>query len=113
MKAVLNCGDMRTNGTLQYNIHTGGGFNDEGEPVASVDTWSEEVRCFIRTATNNTGRYEDGTFIQASYEVLVESGQVPLEANRVKLTRGATELGDFAVQGRPLLTAMDRIKIVV
>lgn len=104
---------MRTNGTLQYNIHTGGGFNDDGEPVASVDTWSEDVRCFIRTATNETGRYEDGAFIQASYEVLVEDGRIPLEANRVKLTRGKTELGDFAVQGIPLPLTMNRIKIVV
>lgn len=105
---------MRTNGILQYNIHASGGFNDEGEPVSSADTWSEEVKCFICTVTNNSdGRYDDGKFNQASYEVLVEDGQIPIDINRVKLTRGKTELGEFAVQGLPLPLTMSRVKIVV
>lgn len=105
---------MRTNGTIQYNIHTGGGFNDEGEPVDFVDAWSDAVKCFIRTVTDNSkGRYEDGKFNQASYEVLVESGGIPEDANRVRLVRGKTGLGDFTVQGKPLPLAMDRIKITV
>lgn len=104
---------MRTNGTLQYNIHTSGGFNDEGEPVSS-DAWSEDVKCFIRTVTNNSeGRYDDGKFNQASYEVLVEDGQIPIDVNRVKLTRGKTELGEFAVQGLPLPLTMSRVRIIV
>lgn len=105
---------MRTNGTIQYNIHTGGGFNDDGEPVDSVDVWSDAVECFIRTVSDNSkGRYEDGRFDQASYEVFVESGRIPADANRVRLVRGGTGLGDFTVQGKPLTLTMDRIKIIV
>jgi hypothetical protein len=105
---------MRTNGLLQYNIHTDGGFNDDGEPIGSVDSWSEAVRCHIETVTNNSkGRYEDGKFNQASYEVLVEAGTIPADTNRVKLTRGKTELGEFSVQGRPEPLSMDRVKITI
>lgn len=105
---------MRINGYLQYLTHTGGGFNDDGEPVMGTDTWSTPVPCSVNTVTNNSqGEYEDGKFNQASYEVLVENGQVPIDTNRVKLFRYDVELGEYAVQGKPLPTSMDRVKIVV
>lgn len=105
---------MRTNGTLQFNTFVGGGFNEDGEPIAGVDGWSEAIPCSIKTVNNNSkGRYEDGKFNQASYEVLVEPNSRLLDITRVKLIRGETELGEYPVQGRPTPTVMDRIKIIV
>lgn len=105
---------MRTNGYLQYHIHTGGGFNEDGEPIPSVQSWSTPVTCSIRTVTNNSkGRYEDGKFNQASYEVLVESNKFPLDITRVKLVRDDMELGEYVVQGKPIPTIMERVKIIV
>lgn len=105
---------MRTNGTLRYCTFTEGGFNDDGEPIAGSEEWSDAIPCLIEVKTDSSdGIYEDGTFHQSSYEVLVEDGEVPLDVNRVRLVRGSVSLGDFEVQGRPLPTVMDRIKITV
>jgi len=115
LTAVLIYGKiMRTNGFLQYLTHTDGGFNEDGEPIMGTDIWSTPVSCSIKTVTNNSnGRYEDGKFDQASYEVLVENGQVPIDTKRVKLSRHDVELGEYAVQGKPIPTSMDRVKIIV
>jgi hypothetical protein len=105
---------MRTNGYLQYFSSMGGGFDEDGEPIGATEAWSDPVDCFIETVTNNSkGRYEDGKFNQASYEVLVENGAVPIDINRVRLVRLGKTLGEFAVQGDLIPGAMDRIKIVV
>lgn len=105
---------MRTNGYLQYQIHVAGGFDEDGEPIQSTSSWSEAVPCSIKTVTNSSkGRYEDGKFNQYSYEVLVEAYRFPTDINRVKLVRNDTELGEFAVQGKPTPTIMDRVIISV
>lgn len=91
-----------------------GGFNEDGEPDAVVQSWSDSFPCHIKTVTNSSkGRYEDGKFNQASYEVLVESYHFPLGIKRVKLVRNDVELGVFAVQGLPTPTTMDRVIIIV
>lgn len=105
---------MRTNGKLQFSTFVEGGFNGDGEPIKGVDGWSEDIPCSIKTVTNNSkGRYEDGKFNQASYEVLTESDNRLLTVKRIRLFRGETELGEFVVQGLPTPTIMDRIKIIV
>lgn len=106
---------MRTNGTLQYCLPSVGGFNEDGEPIAAgTPSYSEDIPCSIRTVTNNSkGRYEDGKFNQASYEVLVETANCPLDINRVRLYRSGICLGEFAVQGVPTPTSMDRVIIVL
>lgn len=106
---------MRANGYLQYCIYSQGGFDEDGDPIeGGVATWSETVPCSIQTVTNNSkGRYEDGKFNQASYEVLVENGTIPPDANRVRLVRGEVQLGEYPVQGKPIPTVMERVKIVV
>lgn len=105
---------MRTNGFLQYLTHTYGGFNDDGEPIMGTDSWSTPVSCSIKTVTNDSkGRYEDGKFNQTSYEVLVENRQVPIDINRVRLVRNDVEIGEYVVQGKPIPTTMDRVKIIV
>lgn len=99
---------------MQYLIHTAGGFDEDGEPIKGSDSWSDPVPCSIKTVTNTSqGRYEDGKFNQYSYQVLIEEYRFPIDINRVKLVRGDTELGEFAVQGMPTPTVMDRVIISV
>lgn len=105
---------MRTNGYLQYLIHTAGGFDDDGDPIKGSDSWSDHVPCFIKTVTNTSqGLYEDGKFNQYTYQVLVEAYRFPTGINRVKLVRNDMELGEFAVHGKPTPTTMDRVIISV
>lgn len=105
---------MRTNGTLQYCIFKGGRFNDNGEPIAGKLLYSDAIPCLIKTITNNSkGRYEDGKFNQYSYEILIETANIPFNVKRVRLNRDGIELGEFTVQGFPIPSTMDRVKIVV
>ena len=107
---------MRTNGYLQYPISaTAPQFDEDGVPVStSSPTWSEQIPCHIRTVNSTSnGTYEDGTFHQASYEVLVERDTIPENTQKVKIVRGKVNLGEFQVQGYPESISLDRIKIVL
>ena len=106
---------MRTNGTLQYSKSVGGGFDEGGAPIPMEDSWSDPVPCSIRSVMNNSkGRYEDGKFNQTSYDVLVETGSIPLTVTRIRLVRDdGTQLGEFSVQGTPQPMTMCRIKLSV
>jgi len=109
---------MRTNGILYYptNAATAPQFDEDGVPVVSTPSslWSDPVPCHIRTLSSSSkGTYEDGTFHQASYQVLVERNAIPEDTQKVKLERGGVTLGEFQVQGFPESINLDRIKIIV
>lgn len=102
------------NGTLQYQIRTGGGFNPvNGDPVPATGAWSDYIDCFIQTNThNNKGKYQDGKLTIATYTVLIETQAI--DADRVKLvTDRGTELGEFQVQDIQFLDSVGRVKITV
>ena len=107
---------MRTNGKLQYQVLSEATVNEDGEPVASVETWSEEIACNIKTNSDNRkGIYEDGEFRVASFQILLEAdaSQNYIAIQRVKLSRGAEALGEFRVLcGEPLIT-QGRFQILV
>lgn len=108
---------MRRNGFLQYRImdddDTQSGFNDDGEPIDSVESeWSDPIPCFIETNTHNErGKYEDGKFTQASYLAIVEKRD-GFTSDTVRLTRGSKSLGEFAVQDIREVS-LDRVTIQV
>ena len=110
---------MRTNGTLQYEIITGGGVNDYGEPVAPVTTWSDPIRCSIRTNTDTLcGRYEDGVFRQASFVAMIERNahrdiDVIADIKRVRLVRGGESLGEYFVLSVVSNVTVGRVQIDV
>ena len=105
---------MRTNGTLTYR--TGvvtGEFDEDGQPILADSSWSDPVRCFIKTNTHdNKGVSVSGTFTHEAYEVLIERIPVGLDTDTVRLVRGGRELGEFKVQDIQEV-CLDRIKIIV
>lgn len=110
---------MRTNGTLQYEITTGGGVDNYGEPIASQTTWCDPIRCSIHANTDSRrGRYEDGVFRQASFVVLIERNahrdiDVITDIKRVRLTRGCESLGEYFVLSVVPLDSVGRVQIDV
>ena len=107
---------MRTNGILYYPISAAAPrFDEDGVPVSAPSSmWSDPVPCHIRMLSSTSkGTYEDGTFHQASYQVLVERNAIPEDTKKVKLERGGTSLGEFQVQGYPEAITLDRIKIIL
>jgi hypothetical protein len=103
---------MIINGTIQYQVVAGGGFDEKGNPIPVSTDWSVPVECGIKeNSYSNKGSYIDGKFTIASFEVLV--GEAPESFKRVKLTRAGRNLGEFPVQSvRPLIN-VGRVKIVV
>lgn len=99
---------MRTNGKLQYQILVPGGVDDNGEPIASRETWSDSIACGIKTNSDNRkGAYEDGEFRVASFTVLLEAdAQHQFESiRRIRLVRGSEQLGEFRViSSEPIIT---------
>lgn len=96
---------MRTNGTLTYAIYNGTyALDDNGEAIDTQVTWSEPLPCSIKSVTDDrVGRYEDGEFRQASYEIMIE--MQPFPYNRVRLERLGEDLGEHRViSAEPLVT---------
>lgn len=107
---------MRTNGTLQYKVITGGGINSNGDNTPATATWSEPIDCLI--IPNSGGRiqkYQDGNMVDAAYQVHLEH---PREFNysTIRITTDrAEDLGEFQVL-KPNIQHLDvagRINIIV
>lgn len=107
---------MRTNGTLQYQTLSEPVLNEDGEPVASQETWSADIACSIKTNSDNRkGIYEDGEFRVASFQVLLEAdADQPFDSiKRVKLVRGAEPLGEYRVLSSEHIVTHGRFLIIV
>lgn len=107
---------MRTNGTLQYQVLSPGGIDDNGEPIAHTETWSDAIACNIKTNSDNRkGVYEDGEFRMASFIILLEADAKRKFENikRVKLTRNDETLGEYRVICSEPLVTQGRFQIMV
>lgn len=104
---------MRYNGTLQYQVISSGGYDDNGEPIPSSTEWSEPIKCLLKANTDTRkGRYEDGKFRQASFVALIEKQPLP-DIKRIKLTRYAETLGDYDIINIEPLPTVGRTQIIV
>ena len=107
---------MRTNGTLQYQKLSTGSVDDNGEPIAPTEAWSEEIACSIKTNSDNRkGVYEDGEFRVASFLILLEADakQQFESIKRIKLKRGSELLGEYRVLCSEPLVTQGRFQITV
>ena len=105
---------MRTNGTLRYEIIDDASvtLNEYGEPVASVQTWSDPINCSISVNSDNRiGKYEDGEFHVASYTILIET--MSFEHGCILLTRDGISLGEYRVMSVIPLKSVGRTQIIV
>lgn len=103
------------NSTLQIKRKGlgGGGLDDDGNPVPVQGGWSDPIECRIVTLSHSeTGKYEDGKFVQSSYMVFID-GTDEIEADRVRLNRQGVYLGEFNVQSNEYLRLVNRVKIRV
>lgn len=107
---------MRINGMLYTQTQPAGAeFDGNGEPVATVGQWSEPTPCLIATLSDTRrGRYEDGHFRQASYNVLIE-GQTaePENIRRVRLVRQGEDLGTRDIIAIERIATAGRTRITV
>lgn len=107
-------GNMRYNGTIQFEQTAPGGENEFGEPIPAQTGWSEPIRCSVKANSDTRkGRYEDGKFRQASYVVLIESQKLPDSIQRTRLTRFSENLGEHDILNIEPSPSVGRIQILV
>jgi hypothetical protein len=100
------------NGCILAKVMTGGELDADGFPTPTSVSWSEPFPCRVTTKRrNNLGEQNGNTFIESSYEVLVESW--PFEVERVRLTQLGRELGEFSIIQTEILDSVNAIKIIV
>lgn len=105
---------MRYNGSIQIEHTSPGGENEHGEPIPAQTEWSAPIKCSVKANTDTRkGRYEDGKFRQASYVVLIECQHLPVNTNRVHITRLSEDLGEHDILNIEPLVSVGRIQILV
>ena len=103
---------MQYNGTIQYKILSGGGLDENSEPIKSDDSWSDPISCLYRAVKHTHSIYQQGKFTDSSYEILIENQEI--DANMVKLTNDRNKmLGEFEVLNIVFVERSGRVKITV
>lgn len=105
---------MVTNGTLRYKIVSGGGIDENGDPIEVTTSWSDPIDCLIHQNTNGKlMKYEDGLFVLASYSINVELSSFESSTIQVTDNQGVTREHQVIPQNVYKYTMFDRIKITV
>lgn len=103
------------NGTIQiYNI-SGGGIDNNGNPIKPTETLGESIPCnWKRNSYEKRGIYEDGKFTAASYIILIDMREFEPCRFRLSDSKGNI-LGDYEVRqkGISFLDYVDFIEITV
>jgi len=102
---------MITNGTLSYKTVTGGGIDENGDPIPVTGTWSDPIECFIGPNINKR-KYKDRTFSMPTFEILIEMRAFDADIIRMTTERGK-DMGEFQVQAIQFLNIANRVKITV
>lgn len=103
------------NGYISAKSKTGGGLDENGNPVRPSSEWSNPVPCHIKVnQRNNLGKQNGNSFTIASYEILIEP-QSFIDDGIIKLFYiSGKELGEFPIMFPPeFLEAVGAVKIVV
>lgn len=100
------------NGTIEAKIKTGGGLDENGNPIPSSNVWGAPIPCNISVnKKSNLGKQNGNTFTIASYGALIPLQ--PFDAGIVRLTHYGQSLGEFPVMHTELLNAVGATKITV
>ncbi len=103
------------NGYVKYKIKTGGGGKDPntGAAVRATYTWSDFIECkYCANESNFKGRYDGGTFKQASYTITTED--MEFTSTSVKLFNSSeSEVCEKEVISLEVLEMVQRVKIVI
>ncbi|MDR0385392.1 MAG: hypothetical protein LBH60_04885 [Prevotellaceae bacterium] len=103
------------NGEISAKSKTGGGLDENGNPVRPSSEWGKPIPCRISVnKRNNLGKQNGNSFTIASFEILIEP-QPFIDDGMVKLRYlSGRELGEFPIMFPPeFLEAVGAVKIVV
>ena len=100
-----------TNGHIQLLSISGGGFDEDGNPIKSTEVPTELIQCRIQVNTDSKkGKYEDGRFTQCSYVIFVQRKE--LNPDRLIVHINGTQR-EFTVQSIQYLNMTGHTRITV
>lgn len=86
------------NGTIQIYSISGGGLDENGNPIKPSEALGEPIPCnWKRNTYEKRGTYEDGVFTSASYIILVDMQTFDECRFRLSDSKGNV-LGDYQVR---------------
>lgn len=102
------------NGTIEFQVTTGGGgFDESGYPVAPEKKWDDPIPCqYYPNKYDAQGRVIDEHATIRSYTILIEIQPVTTDRIRIK-DREGNEVGEFQVISSEPLDAVCQTKITV
>lgn len=117
---------MVNTGYISFVVKTGGGFDDDRNPVEPTDTPSDYIPCNLAVITKEYKLLVDQQYQNASYKIVIDNwviadllGELNIRAYLSALTQiklrdaDENELGTFQIQNREFLDLTQRFKIVV
>jgi len=101
------------NGYFTTHSNSGGGFDDDGQPLEVTVSVAETFNCNVRTVSNNKmGTYEDGKFVKSSFEIFITLDKM-FSATEIELFKNNVSVGKFPIQSIEHLQIVGRTKIIV
>ena len=101
------------NGYFTTKSISGGGFDENGQPIAVTPTGEKTFNCRIQTVQNNKhGVYQDGKFVNSSYVLFIPFDKT-FSSDQIELFRDGKSIGKFTVQSVEHLMSVGRTKIIV
>ena len=99
------------NGHIEPKIETGGGLDEDGNPVPTISSWGDKIPCRYTPNRNSLkGKANGNLFIVASYEILIE--RQPFTTEQIRLTGiNGEDLGELSIMWVETFDAVNALKI--
>lgn len=113
---------MIKTGYISFITESGGGYDNDGNPIASTDVNSDYIECNLKTITKKYEFVVDGQYIQAKYSMYVDQDEINnldpaidlSSLNTVQIKdNNSNYIGTYQVHNLEYLNITKRVKIEV
>ena len=102
-----------TNGTIEFALKQGGGYDEQRRPLPASHTFSEPQRCNIKERSNNDRlNTEGGKYEGLQFTVLIGmTGDVDM-LKKCRISYDVTgEIGEFFITGKTPMKLVDMCRL--
>lgn len=113
---------MIKTGYISFITESGGGYDSDGNPIASTTINSDYIECNLKTITRKYEFVVDGQYVQAKYSLYVDKDKINAldpaidlqTVNQIQIKdNNSNDLGKHQVHNLEYLNLTKRVKIEV
>ena len=113
---------MIKTGYISFITESGGGYDNDGNPIPLTDVNSDYIECNLKTITRKYEFVVDGQYVQAKYSMIVDLDKINTldptidlaKVNEVQLKdNNSNYIGTYQVHNLEPMNLTKRIKIDV